>query len=350
MKISQVMLSRGLGGAERLFIDLCVGLAARGHEVQAICHGAFQGVGELRHPRIEVSRITARGWWDALARVRIGRALARFGPQVAHAHLGRAARLTGNVARRAGLPVLVTVHNYQDLKYYQAIDHFVVTTEDQRIHLARGGISANRITAIPNFSTLAPQPRHWGEAPAQTTFAAYGRMVAKKGFDVLLRALGRLAGQGMEARLVLGGDGPERARLEALAENLGLGDRVRFAGWISDVPALLHGADVFVLPSLDEPFGIVVLEAMALDTPIVATRSQGPAEILDADTAYLCGIGDPEGLAAAMAEAAADYPGRRRRAAAALERYRSRYSAAVVIPQYEAVYEALSGVEGSPGA
>lgn len=341
MRISQVMLSRGLGGAERLFVDLCIALAARGHEIQAICHKDFQGLGELRRPGITVIPIPVHGWWDALARLRIARALRRYRPDVVHAHLGRAARLAGSAARRARLPVLVTVHNYQSLKYYRAVNHFVVTTEDQRAHLARANIDKGRITAIPNFSTLAPQRRRWVDARGPTTFAAYGRMVAKKGFDVLLRALKRLHDRGIESRLVLGGDGPERPRLEALAEELGLGPAVRFAGWIDDVAGLLHSADIFVLPSLDEPFGIVVLEAMALETPIVATKSQGPSEILDAGTAYLCAVGDDESLAEAMAEAAADCAGRRRRAAAALERYSERYSADVVIPRYETVYLAL---------
>lgn len=349
MKISQVMLSRGLGGAERLFVDLCTALAARGHEIQAVCHKDFQGLGELARPGITVIPIPVRGWWDILARMRIARALRSARPDVVHAHLGRAARLAGAAARRAHLPVLVTVHNYQSLKYYRSIDHFVVTTEDQRAHLAQANVGRERITAIPNFSTLAPRRRQWREASPQTAFAAYGRMVAKKGFDVLLRALRQLGDRGLDARLVLGGDGPERPRLEALAAELGLGGRVRFAGWIDDVAGLLHSADVFVLPSLDEPFGIVVLEAMALDTPIVATRSQGPSEILDADTAYLCAIGDEGSLAEAMAGAAADYSGRRRRADAALERYCARYSAEVVIPQYETVYRRLVQAAGSLG-
>lgn len=343
MRITQIMLSSGLGGAERLFVDLCAGLASRGHAVQAICHRVFKGLDELQRPSITLCPIGVRGWWDALARRRIARALAEFRPQLVHAHLGRAARLSGSVAHRAGLPAVVTVHNYQNLKYYRAIDHFVVTTADQAAYLGQAGIAQQRITSIPNFSNLAPRPRLWAEPPVRTTFAAYGRMVSKKGFDVLLRALRLLTDQGVDAELLLGGDGPQCSELLGLVTELGLEGRVSFIGWVRDVPALLQRADVFVLPSLDEPFGIVVLEAMALDTPIVATRSQGPSEILDADTAYLCAVGDEQSLAEAMAAAAGDYTGRRRRAAAALERYCCRYSAEMVIPRYEALYEKLAG-------
>lgn len=343
MRITQIMLSSGLGGAERLFVDLCAGLASRGHEVQAICHRRFRGLDELKRPSVTLCPIGVRGWWDALARLRIARAVAEFRPQIVHAHLGRAARLSGSAAHRAGLPAVVTVHNYQNLKYYRAIDHFVVTTSDQGAYLAQAGIGRERITSIPNFSNLAPRPRQWKEPPVRTTFAACGRMVGKKGFDVLLRAVRRLTDLGVDAELLLGGDGPQRSELQALVTALGLQGRVSLIGWVNDVSALLRRADIFVLPSLDEPFGIVVLEAMALDTPIVATRTQGPSEILDADMAYLCEVGDERALAEAMAAAAGDYAGRRRRAAAALERYCGRYSAEAVIPRYEKLYEKLAG-------
>ena len=106
--------------------------------------------------------------------------------------------------------------------------------------------------------------------------------------------------RGLSAKIILGGDGPEKSALEKLAADLDINDSVTFSGWVDDVPDFLAQGPIFVLPSLDEPFGIVVLEAMAQGKIIVSTRSQGPREILDDTTAYLCPTDDPTALADAL--------------------------------------------------
>jgi glycosyltransferase involved in cell wall biosynthesis len=107
-----------------------------------------------------------------------------------------------------------------------------------------------------------------------------GRFVEKKGFAGFIAALARLHSGGVAFRAVLAGDGPERATLQRLATQQGLNDRLSFPGWVHDKMAFFAGIDVFCLPSLHEPFGIVLLEALAQAQPIVATDSEGPAEIL----------------------------------------------------------------------
>jgi glycosyltransferase involved in cell wall biosynthesis len=203
------------------------------------------------------------------------------------------------------------------------------------------GVNPSRIEVIPNFSSLAPHERDWSRQLGPPRFVSVGRMVKKKGFDVLLRAFRQFLDQGQLAELVLGGEGPERGALERLAQDLGLGARVHFPGWIADVGALLRSAGAFVLPSLDEPFGVAVLEAMASNLPIIATSTKGPLEILDESTAYLVPIGDAAALAARMTELVADSEEGRRRADAALERYRTHYRDEIVIPQYESAYRRL---------
>ena len=185
----------------------------------------------------------------------------------------------------------------------------------------KNGVPADRIERVPHFRSIEPVAA--AKAPPRTegVVKSLGRLVHKKGFDVLVHASAHAAAQGVPFRLEIGGDGPERASLQALAGRLGIEDRVTFCGWIDDVAAFLADADLFVLPSRVEAFGIVVLEAMACGVPIVATRLSGPLETLDEDTALLVPSDDP----AAMAEA---------RARAALASFKANYAEPAVMERY----------------
>jgi glycosyltransferase involved in cell wall biosynthesis len=126
---------------------------------------------------------------------------------------------------------------------------------------------------------------------------AVGRLVPEKGFDVYLEALQRLPG----VSGVLVGDGPERARIERLREELGLRDRVELAGWRADARALIGSFDVLVVPSRVEPLGIVALEGMSAGVPVVASRVGGLAEVVvDGETGVLVASDDADALANAI--------------------------------------------------
>ena len=339
MRVTQVMLGRGLGGAERYFVDLAVALAERDVPVQAICHERFPGLPALRScSALETTTVRTWGRIDALARAAVRKAIAGFGPDVVQAHLARGAAIGGAAARTLGIPVVAKTHNYVKLKYYRDVDLLVPTTRDQARYLESKGIPRTRIERIPNFSSQPPMSEPFpDERPVR--FASYGRMVGKKGFGDLLLAFRQIIDAGVDAHLALGGDGPERASLEAMAHDLGLAGRVRMPGWIDDPASFLAAAHVFVLPSRLEPFGIVVLEAMAAGRPIVSTRSEGPAEVLDESTAYLVPIADPSALAQAMRTAAASPAERALKAARATERFRREYHRDAVLPRVLASYE-----------
>lgn len=350
MRVTHVMLSGGFGGAERYFVDLCNALARRGHGVQAICQrGSAAHERLIGAPGIALTPIRVMGAWDPLARRAIGRALTAFRPQLVHAHLARGAWLGGQAAHRLGLPVMTKLHNYVKLKYYRHVDWFNVTTASQRDYLHGKGIDPGRIRVIPNFSSLPPATTRPAGRPA-LNWLSYGRLVHKKGFDRLLQAFSVLRETHPGARLCIGGDGEEGGRLRALARELGLADHVTFPGWISDVPDALDRADVFVLPSRDEPFGIVVLEAMARGVPIVSTRTQGPVEILDDATAWLCRVDDAGDLALAMQRAAASAGERDLRAERALARYRDVYHEDAVLPALMDLYRQITetGADSAP--
>ncbi len=339
MRVTQLLLSKGFGGAERYFVDLVRFLVRAGHEVQAICHRRSECARVLEgEPGLRLQTVHLLGPWDLLGTRAIARLAREFDPEVVHGHLSRGAWAGGKITSGEGLPLVVNLHNYVKLKYYRHVDLFIPVTRHQERFLHQRGVPAEKITLIPNFSPLPPAEavRHPRATPLR--FLSYGRMVEKKGFPDLLEAFAQICRQGLDVRLVLGGDGPERARIEAFGRALGVADRMDLPGWIEDVGAFLASADVFVLPSRLEPFGIVVLEAMSTGVPIVTTCTEGPAEVLDDDTAYFADIANPSSLAAAMRAAAAEPERRTAKARKALQRYVSSYHDSVVVPRIVDAY------------
>jgi colanic acid/amylovoran biosynthesis glycosyltransferase len=170
-----------------------------------------------------------------------------------------------------------------------------------KIHRIRMGVDLER------FAPSA-EPRGGDEA---VSVLCLGRLVERKGHRFLLEAIAGLDG----IELVIAGDGPERESLDALAENLGVANRVRFAGVVGQDEALdlYHRADVFCLPSLAEGLPTVLIEAMACGVPVVSTRIDGVPELVtDGEDGLLCEAGDPGALASRLRRLAAD-PAERQR-------------------------------------
>jgi len=341
MRICQVMLARGFGGAERYFVDLSHELARRGHEVLAVCHPAGMARASLKPvPGLEIATLRPLGPWDPILPRRLRVLIADYRPAVVQAHLARAVHLAGKALANKQAPLLAKTHNYVNLKYYRGVDIFLPTTRDQAAYLARAGVAADRMQVIPNFSAL-PVAKVPADRPA--AIVAMGRFVPKKGFAVLFAACAELRRRGVTLPpLLLAGDGALRGELQRAARDLGVDDIVQFAGWQQDPAAFLDRGTVFVLPSLDEPFGIAVLEAMARGLAVVATLTQGPREVLDADSAWLVPPNDSNALADALAESLSQPQVARTRAVHAAARFASLYSADVVVPQLLSIYASVS--------
>ena len=349
MRVTQLMISRRFGGAERHFVDLAHALVDRGHQVQAIFDARFTHASRLDAPGVRADPIVVRFRPDPLAGARITRLIREFRPHVVHAHLGRGIRFAARSAGRCGVPLIATLHTHRKRYHQRDIDFFVTLNDPQRKVLLAQGIDARRITTIPNFSTFVPVDEIPPARAGTVRFVTLGRFdTHHKGFDVLLRALKRLRERGRDVDLVIAGDGPDRAKLEAMSRELGIDACVEFPGWVDDVSALLCRGDVFVLSSRYEPFGIVLLEAMAHGLPIVTTRVEGPRQFLDEHTAYLADADDDRSLDDAMAEAAADPTGRRIKAQAALGLYESTYREARVVPRLVELYEQVAAQGPAP--
>jgi colanic acid/amylovoran biosynthesis glycosyltransferase len=182
---------------------------------------------------------------------------------------------------------------------------------------------AGKVVNIYNGVSLVAPVGPRGPAGPPFHLLALGRLVPKKGFAVLLRACRLLSDQGLDFRLTLAGDGPERRKLRELAHRQGLADRVSLTGAVPhlEVARLMAQADLLVMPSLialsGDRDGIpnVILEALFCGVPVLATAVSGIPEVVrEGDTGWLTNPGDPEALARAAAAVLAAPAEARRRA------------------------------------
>ena len=181
-----------------------------------------------------------------------------------------------------------------------------------------------------------------GVPPGRQVVGAVGRLSAEKGFDVLIRAVGRLRSEGRDVGLWLVGEGDERRRLEALVGELGLRGAVQLLGHRGDVAGLYEAMDVYALSSLREGLPNVLLEAMALEVPVVATRVAGvPRLVRDGENGLLVEPGDEAALADRLRLVLSDaaLAGRVRRAAR--QTIVERYSFAARMDKVRALYDQL---------
>lgn len=170
---------------------------------------------------------------------------------------------------------------------------------------------AKPVTVVPygvDMSRFRPAARN-GARPSEVVVGAVARLSPEKGLDVLLRAAARLIGDGTPLRVVLAGDGPVRGKLERLAEELSISERVEFRGEVphKDVPKVLAEFDIFAMPSRAEGFGVAALEAQAMELPVVGSRVHGiPDAVNDGYTGLLVPPDDVQALSEAIARFAGD--------------------------------------------
>ena len=152
--------------------------------------------------------------------------------------------------------------------------------------------------------------------------------------------------QAMPAKLVLIGDGPEMKSCVQLVNQLGLRDRVLFMGNQENVVPLLSVADLFLLPSEQESFGLAALEAMACGAPVISSDVGGLAEVVvEGETGYLCPMGDVESMAGKAIQLLRDTEMHKAFRQASVQRVRSTFCSTRIVPQYEDIYRRVLGMD-----
>jgi len=326
------------GGAERFFVNLSRALAQRGLQQQFVIRpnrswdAEIAALGPVLHTNFRrISPMTL------LAHARVEWLVRRWKPCAVMAWMPRAGRL---IHPWPGVVKLARMGDFpKNLKHFGLCDVLVgnVPGIARRCRELGWQKPAMTISNFPRAIDPVPVSRAELTTPeAAFLVAASGRFVPRKGFDVLLRAMARLPG----AYLWLLGDGKERPALEALAQTLGIADRVRFAGWVAEPIHFVAAADAFVMPSRHEPLGNTLIEAWQAGVPSVSTRSEGPDWYMrDGIDGILAPIDDDAAIAAGLARIRDDPALRAAFVANATARLAEWFSEAAVVDAYLRVFD-----------
>jgi len=373
MKIAHLVTSGELAGGQAIALRLARAARDAGHEPLFVSptSGAFldeaaeDGFGtEL----VDVGRTYRLGGAVALARL-----LRRLEVDLLHTHVHAAASILGRVAAKAaGAAVVSHLHIENHFRRRRAAKAPLVAADNATARLCarllavsdstrrafeRQGFPAERLETVYNgvdaaalAAAPAPGLRRDLRLPDDAVLVGHvGRLAPVKGQRELLEALAGLRPRHPDLHVALLGEDQEthgayRAELDRLTASAGLDGAVRFAGFRADAPAALQELDVLVLPSWIEGLPLVVLEAMAQGTPVVATAVGGtPEAVVDGETGLLVPPRDPAALSTALERLLGDPDLRRRLGEAGRARVRERFDAAAMERRVLEVYDEVAG-------
>lgn len=284
--------------------------------------GWRRGLGWLLQDMRECGLVRAGAWklvFQFLSGARLANHLVGQGCVHLHIHFAHVPTQIGMyAAAMAGIPFTVMAHANdifeRGLLLARKADRarkFLTIPEYNRAYLERSGVKPEHLAVVRcgvSFPVRKAVPSR--ESRLSWRIGTLGRLVEKKGIDVVIRAIHLLRLKGHDIELTVAGDGPLREKLEALALSLGLGDSVGFAGNLphSEVRGWMHGLDLFVLACKTDANGdmdgipVVLMEAMSQQVPVISTRLSGiPELVIDNKTGLLALPGDEIDLASRIA-------------------------------------------------
>jgi sugar transferase (PEP-CTERM/EpsH1 system associated) len=353
--------SLAMGGIETMIVDM-VRLLPKDqfHAEVAVFEGGGSLEQVLEKEGITVHRLGKREGVDAGLFLRL-RSLLRDGRfDVLHTH-NYAAWLYGNVARRlAGTAIHVhTEHSgvsaskirYAAERFLSKSTSFVVAVSDHVVDVLvnKIGVASSRVKLIYNGVNTARFQRNaaqredvrqsLGIAPSEIVIGIVARLAPIKNHTYLLDAFAELLKSSPTVRLLIVGDGTERARLEAHAQQIGVSSTTIFTGERRDTERLLNAMDIYALASTSEGMNLTLLEAMSSGLPIVATAVGGNVEIVrEGETGYLVPLNAPAEFARALAACASSETLRNTFGANARKSVAARFDEHAMIAQYAHLY------------
>jgi glycosyltransferase involved in cell wall biosynthesis len=377
VRVLHVITRLSLGGSAENTVASMVALAAAGYDGPLAVGAAASDAASLDDAQrrgvtlIDVPTLGREvGPRDVVALVELLAVMRRERPVIVHTHTSKAGFIGRLAARLARVPAVIhQPHGHIFYGYYgRARTAFYVSLErlaarwtDRIITLTERGTAehlARRIGQAAQYRTVpsgVPTAELRAQAPGRAAARAalgvppeafviggLGRLVPVKGFDVLVRALPTVVAAVPSARVLLVGDGPDRAALEAQAAALHVGDRLRITGATGDVARWLAACDVLAAPSRNEGMGRALVEAMALGVPVVAAAVGGiPTVVADGECGRLVASEDAGALAEALVELGVDEALCAKLGAAAVRRAEA-FSVGVANAAMRAIYDELA--------
>ena len=271
-------------GVERCFIDYAQYLILNGHQVLSITKNGMIFKKNVIETGSQFLEVPAFSQTDIFSILRIAFSLYKFAPDAVICHSGRAMFFM-RAARFFCIkkfPIIAIDHGINPKKFLKA-DYVLTVNSYFSKELIKAGKTPGTALVIPNMIEV---PTDFA-APIKPAFrkplriGSLGRLYPEKYFDKMIRALPILHERGIECEYLIGGVGHQEEFLNNLAKELGVENSFKILGWTSDKKVFFDSIDIFILPSWGETFGIVLLEAMLYNTPIITSNSWGPDEIIE---------------------------------------------------------------------
>ena len=313
----------GISGSEAHLLQLLPDLRARGWDIRFLMlhedePGAWEFADELRARGVPVDDVKLRADVDPVAFGEVVAHLTRTRPRILHTHLVHAdvyGQLAGSLTR---VPFrLSTKHGFNEFRegrWFGLADRSVGSLAHVHIAISQG--LAQYLAETEGFGEEDFEIVHYGIAFGgaaasyegdEPRLLCIGRLIPIKGHLVLLRALAQARARVPGVTLDVAGRGPLEPALKSYARELGLGDAVRFLGFVSPVQKAIEDSAIVVVPSLGEGFGMVALEAMERARPVIASAVGGLPEIVaDGETGLIVPSADADALAEAIVALAGD--------------------------------------------
>ena len=356
--------STGWGGQENRTLNECLGMRARGHRVTVVGQPGARLLDRAAQAGFATAEVPMRKSFDLPAVFRLAKVLRQVGADVVNTHSSRDTTLAGLAARLpfaypGRRPKVVRTRHLilpitSTFTYARLPDQVVAVSEAVRDYLLSEGIAPSQVTTVHtgvDFSRFDRSQVAAADLRAELGLKADTVLVGtvailrrKKGHHVLLEAAARLRNdpRGAQVRFVFVGDGPQTDNLKAKIAELGLGNRVFLLGLRRDVPAVMAGLDLFVLPTLEEALGTSYLEAQAMALPVIGTRVGGvPETMQEGKTGLLVPAEDPIALGDAVATLAGDAVRRQQMGEAGSRFVRDAYSVERMVDGMETLYRRL---------